>query len=145
MEKDREVAPGSTANASNDAPTNNIPADAINTNLDLESGKESISHWQMLVDQGVLTRQIINYDYEGSGTDEDPYVVEWIDNDPRNPMTWTKKKKWIITLTVANAVLVVSFCSSAFSGGTVFCLFLVSTSIILTLARHCAHHAGIPC
>lgn len=87
------------------------------SNMDIESGREGISHWNMIMDKGVVTQEIINYDYEGEGTEEDPYVVEWIDNDPRNPMTWPKTKKWIMAITVANSVLVVSFCSSAFSGG----------------------------
>lgn len=101
-EKDREVPAGSATN---------------NSNMDVESGREGITHWQMITDQGVVTREIINHDYEGAGTEEDPYVVEWIDNDPRNPMTWPKLKKWIMAVAVANSVLVVSFCSSAFSGG----------------------------
>lgn len=84
---------------------------------DVESGREGISHWKMILDQGVTTKEIENWDYEGEGTEEDPFVVEWIDNDPRNPMTWAKTKKWIMALAVANSVLVVSFCSSAFSGG----------------------------
>lgn len=24
----------------------------------------------------------------GSGTTEDPYVVDWLDNDPENPLRW---------------------------------------------------------
>lgn len=84
---------------------------------DVESGREGISHWKMIMDQGVTTKEIEEYDYEGEGTEEDPYVVEWIENDPRNPMTWAKTKKWIMAIAVANSVLVVSFCSSAFSGG----------------------------
>ncbi|KAF1840823.1 MFS general substrate transporter [Cucurbitaria berberidis CBS 394.84] len=85
--------------------------------MDIESGKEGISHWKLITDQGVVTNDIVNWEYEGEGTEDDPYVVEWIDNDPRNPMTWAKTKKWIMALTVANSVLIVSFCSSAFSGG----------------------------
>ena len=73
----------------------------------------------MILDQGVVTKEIIEYEYEGEGTDEDPYVVEWIENDPRNPMTFSKTKKWIMAIAVANSVLVVSFCSSAFSGGNI--------------------------
>ena len=64
-----------------------------------------------------VTKEIIEWDYEGGGTEEDPYVVEWIGNDPRNPMLWSTAKKWTMALSVANTVLVVSFCSSAFSGG----------------------------
>ncbi|CBX92767.1 similar to MFS multidrug transporter [Plenodomus lingam JN3] len=84
---------------------------------DVESGREGISHWKMIMDQGAVTNEIIDWEYDGEGTEEDPFVVEWIDNDPRNPMTFTKTKKWIMALAVANSVLVVSFCSSAFSGG----------------------------
>ncbi|KAG9387689.1 Benomyl/methotrexate resistance protein [Pyrenophora tritici-repentis] len=101
MEKDRSA--GATS-----APSGNV---------DIESGRETISHWNMILDQGVVTKEIIEYEYEGEGTEEDPYVVEWIENDPRNPMTFSKMKKWIMALAVANSVLVVSFCSSAFSGG----------------------------
>ncbi|KAF1943192.1 MFS general substrate transporter [Clathrospora elynae] len=103
-----------------------------NTAMDVESGREGISHWQMIMDQGVVTKEIVNYEYEGEGTEEDPYVVEWIDNDPRNPMTWAKTKKWIMTIAVANSVLVVSFCSSAFSGGIqqIMAEFNVSQEIV---------------
>lgn len=86
-------------------------------NKDVESGRQGISHWKMITDQGVVTDDIVNWEYDGEGTEEDPFVVEWIDNDPRNPMTFSKTKKWIMAITVANSVLVVSFCSSAFSGG----------------------------
>jgi hypothetical protein len=64
MEKNnQEVAAGSAANSNS-------------SSHDVESGREGISHWQMITDQGVVTKEIINYDYEGAGTEEDPYVVE---------------------------------------------------------------------
>jgi hypothetical protein len=46
----------------------------------------AISHWRMIRDQGIITPEIEHWEYEGSGTEEDPYAVVWIDNDPRNPM-----------------------------------------------------------
>ncbi|KAF2632041.1 MFS general substrate transporter [Macroventuria anomochaeta] len=92
-------------------------AEPQKSNMDVESGREGISHWKMILDQGVVTNEIVNWEYEGSGTEEDPYAVEWLPNDPRNPMTFAKTKKWIMAIAVANSVLVVSFCSSAFSGG----------------------------
>lgn len=91
--------------------------EAARPTTDVESGREGITHWQMILDQGVVTNDIVNWEYDGEGTEEDPFVVEWIENDPRNPMTFAKTKKWIMALAVANSVLVVSFCSSAFSGG----------------------------
>jgi hypothetical protein len=86
-------------------------------NQDVESGRQGISHWKMITDQGVTTKEIEEWDYDGEGTEDDPYIVEWIENDPRNPMTWSKTRKWVMAIAVANSVLVVSFCSSAFSGG----------------------------
>ncbi|KAF1364755.1 benomyl/methotrexate resistance protein [Lizonia empirigonia] len=92
-------------------------AELQQSHVDVESGREGISHWKMILDQGVVTNDIVNWEYEGSGTEEDPYAVEWLPNDPRNPMTFAKTKKWIMAIACANSVLVVSFCSSAFSGG----------------------------
>ncbi|KAF1956055.1 benomyl/methotrexate resistance protein [Byssothecium circinans] len=86
-------------------------------NVDPESGRQGIPHFKLLLEQGTVTDEIVKWQYEGSGTEEDPYVVEWIENDPRNPMTWGKTKKWICTFCMAFATLTVSFCSSAFSGG----------------------------
>jgi Ca2+/H+ antiporter len=84
---------------------------------DIESGKEGIPHRKLITVHGALTRDVERWDYEGSGTTEDPYVVEWIENDPRNPMTWPNSKKWVMCISMAVATLTVSFCSSAFSGG----------------------------
>jgi hypothetical protein len=86
---------------------------------DLESARPSthIYHWNMVVDQGVTTPEIEKWNYEGSGTVEDPYAVTWIVNDPRNPMAFRTWYKWMITMTMAFAVLGVALCSSEFSGG----------------------------
>jgi MFS family permease len=67
-------------------------------------------------DQGFVTREIIDYPYAGSGTEEDPFVVEWIPNDPRNPMQFDPRIKWLYTVIVAFATLAVSLASSAYAG-----------------------------
>jgi hypothetical protein len=71
----------------------------------------------MILDQAVTTPAIEKWHYEGSGTEDDPYAVTWIDNDPRNPMTFRSWYKWMITIMMAFSVLSVALCSSAFSGG----------------------------
>jgi hypothetical protein len=76
-----------------------------------------IPYWRLVVDQGVLTQEIIDYPYKGSGTEESPYEVVWIENDPRNPMTWTQLRKWTLTMTVAISTLAVALVSSAYTGG----------------------------
>ncbi|KAL4895815.1 major facilitator superfamily domain-containing protein [Aspergillus ambiguus] len=76
-----------------------------------------IPYWRLVFDQTVLTQEIIDYPYPGSGTDEDPYVVTWIPDDPRNPMLFRPLKKWFITLVMAIATLAVALVSSAYTGG----------------------------
>jgi hypothetical protein len=85
---------------------------------DVESGRSGhISHFQRVLHQGVLNNDIINHAYKGSGTEEDPFVVSWLENDPVNPMNYSTLKKWSITMLVAIATLAVAFVSSAYSGG----------------------------
>jgi multidrug resistance protein len=88
---------------------------------DLESQKtttpEKVSHWRLVKDLAVLTPAVLDYPYRGSGTDKDPYLVEFIHHDPRNPMTFPHWKKWGITIVMAIATLAVAFVSSAYSGG----------------------------
>jgi hypothetical protein len=85
---------------------------------DVESGKPTkIPYFQQVYDQAGVTPEVLKHDYAGSGTEDDPYVVTWIENDPRNPMLYSKVKKWSITMLVAFATLAVAFVSSAYSGG----------------------------
>ncbi|KAL3455476.1 MFS general substrate transporter [Aspergillus heterothallicus] len=76
-----------------------------------------IPYWRLIVDQGVVSQEIIDYSYPGTGTEEDPYVVTWIPNDPRNPMGFSRLKKWGFTAVMAIATLAVSLDSSAYTGG----------------------------
>jgi hypothetical protein len=82
-----------------------------------QSKPRAISHWHKIIDQGYTTPEIENWHYKGAGTEEDPYAVEWIDNDPRNPFGFSPAYRWSIVLFSAFAVLTVSLCSSAFNGG----------------------------
>ncbi|PYH99712.1 hypothetical protein BO71DRAFT_173130 [Aspergillus ellipticus CBS 707.79] len=76
-----------------------------------------IPYWRLLTDQGVLTQEIIDHHYPGSGTAEDPYAVTWLPQDPRNPMQFSSKKKWTYTMVMAVATLAVALVSSAYTGG----------------------------
>ena len=74
-------------------------------------------HWHVVASHALVTPAVLHHHYHGSGTREDPYVVEFIPNDPRDPMNFSQLKKWSITLLVAVATLAVSFVSSAYTGG----------------------------
>ncbi|KAF4995488.1 hypothetical protein FGRMN_5109 [Fusarium graminum] len=79
--------------------------------------RTKIPYWRLVADQTGITPEVQNYKYDGSGTEEDPYLVKWIPNDPRNPMAFSQVKKWFITLTVAITTLAVALVSSAYTGG----------------------------
>ena len=57
-----------------------IKMDEKNNNKDVESGStsgkgpQSVSHWRLVIDQALITPEVQNWNYNGSGTDEDPYV-----------------------------------------------------------------------
>jgi len=82
---------------------------------------------------------ILNHHYEGEGTEEKPFIVDWIksdDNgakkgdqngnekgnksieDAENPMTWSQAYKWFVVMSVAIATLAVAMASSTLSAAT---------------------------
>lgn len=74
---------------------------------DLESHRPApIGHFKRILTQGVVNSDIQNAHYNGSGTEEDPFIVSWLDHDPVNPMNYSSIKKWGITMMVALATLV---------------------------------------
>ncbi|KAI9761602.1 MAG: Citrinin biosynthesis cluster MFS transporter mrr1 [Candelina submexicana] len=51
---------------------------------------------------------------------KDPNIIEWDGpNDPENPMNFTKRRKWIITITMSGLTFCITFASSVFSTATV--------------------------
>ena len=90
----------------------------VEETYDAESQKpHKIPHIRQVIEQGAITEEVLRWDYEGKGTEEDPYRVVFIDHDPRNPMLYSPWKKWSLVMLVAIATLAVSFVSSAYSGG----------------------------
>lgn len=75
-----------------------------------------IPHWRQIIDSAGVTDEVKSWRYEGSGTQDDPYVVTWIENDPRNPMLYSNVTRWSLMMVVAMAALMVSLDSSAYSG-----------------------------
>ncbi|KAH7134559.1 major facilitator superfamily domain-containing protein [Dactylonectria estremocensis] len=76
-----------------------------------------IPYWRLVADQAGITTDVLSHEYKGAGTEQDPYLVVFIPNDPRNPMLFSDVKKWFITMTVAIATLAVALVSSAYTGG----------------------------
>lgn len=78
-----------------------------------------ISHFKLLLDQGGVTPEVVAWRWAGKGTEEDPFLVDYMDNDPKNPMKFSRVKRWSILMVQAVAVLAVAFVSTAYSGGVV--------------------------
>lgn len=77
---------------------------------------KEIPRWRMIFDPGCVSQSIIDHEYSGSGTEEDPYQVSWVENDPRNPMLFSPVSRWLITILVGIETLSVALVSSAYSG-----------------------------
>lgn len=73
---------------------------------------------------GLVSAEVLAFPFPGEGTDDDPIMISWIDDDPANPLNFTKGKKWLNALILAMAVWTVSIASSGFSQGlfTPLCL-----------------------
>jgi len=79
----------------------------------------SIPYLKLLLDQGYLTPSVIHHPYPGTGTEADPYLVEWTDNDPQNPMLFSDVRKWVWTLLESLATFAVALTTSAYSAAAV--------------------------
>lgn len=89
--------------------------------------------WRTIFDQGHVSEDVVSYKYDGSGTEEDPWQVTWMDNDTRDPLQYRFATKWLITLLVGVDTLAIALTSSAYSGGIVEVVkdFKVSEEIAL--------------
>lgn len=77
---------------------------------------EHIPHWRLIIDHARITPAVVSHIYEGAGTDDQPYIVTWIPNDPGNPMDFATSRKWLVSTVAAVSMLATAFNSSAFSG-----------------------------
>lgn len=77
---------------------------------------KSIPHWRLIIDRARITQDVLIHRYEGKGTEDDPFIVTWIPQDPGNPMQFSAFKKWFVSGIAAVSMLSTAFNSSAFSG-----------------------------
>ena len=75
-----------------------------------------LNAWRLVRDKAWITPEVYSYKLPGSGTDSDPYLVEWLPNDLRNPMNFSQKRKWTLSWIGAFTVFGVSFSSSGDTG-----------------------------
>ncbi|KAJ6257433.1 MFS-type efflux pump [Drechslerella dactyloides] len=119
LAKEAEFTPNNNARPESRRPTENAEQLRVKDeeSQELSSLSNNITYWNLILDQGVVTERIILHRFLGSGTRDDPYLVEYIPRDPRNPMGFPQWKKWAITMVMAIATLAIAFVSSAYAGG----------------------------
>ncbi|KAI3559124.1 MFS multidrug transporter [Colletotrichum abscissum] len=87
---------------------------------DVEEAASATNHkafLSYLYDAAGVTQEVLDWSYQGHGTQSDPFVVEFLVADSANPLQLPSWRKWSITFLQAFAVLAVSFASSSFSSG----------------------------
>lgn len=99
----------------------------------LKPRSDRVSHLKLVWDQSGVTNSVLNHKYPGHGTEESPYIVDFLADDTHNPLEFSVWKKWTITILQAIATLAVSFVSTAYSGGVdeVITTFGIGTEVAI--------------
>ncbi|KAJ5087838.1 MFS general substrate transporter [Penicillium angulare] len=74
------------------------------------------SVFRLVTSRSLVTEEVSEYNYSGKGIPDEPYAVDFIPDDPRNPMLFSQPMKWCITVIMAFGTLAVSFESAVMSG-----------------------------
>ena len=62
--------------------------DNVNTSASTKTTKST--HWHLVASHSLISPAVLNHDYVGSGTEDDPYRVEFLPEDPRDPMNFPR-------------------------------------------------------
>lgn len=76
-----------------------------------------LPYWRWIIDQSGITPAVSGYSYPGTGNHNDPYIVHWITEDPRNPLNLRVEIKWLITAIAGGSTMTAALISSGYSGG----------------------------
>ncbi len=106
----------------NPAADTNSPCYPIRTPSYTSKGDELPQCSQYTLQKRPWRRRVTEYAHivgarrRGSGTIDDPFIVQWLDNDPENPKNYSNQFKWWMTFLLAFMTLCVSLASSAYTG-----------------------------
>lgn len=75
-----------------------------------------VPYWRHILDHAMVTPEVVAWTYPGAGTNDDPFRISWIPNDPRNPHNMTLLRRSFITGLLATITLAAAFMSSTYSG-----------------------------
>ncbi|KAI1737569.1 MFS transporter [Xylaria scruposa] len=64
-----------------------------------------------------LDDDVCRQNYAGSGTDDDPYIVDYLPDDGQDAMNFSKGRKWAIAILQSLSTFAVTFASSVYVSG----------------------------
>ncbi len=73
--------------------------------------------WRLVFTLRPITKECRQHSYEGSGSAESPYLVQWRADDPFDPRQFSRGNKWLFIVILSLATLSVALASSAYTGG----------------------------
>jgi len=131
MAADPPQPTASSSSSSTTAGENAMPN--VDADVEAQQPRKGVSHMSIVLDQAGIIPEVLNHTYPGEGTAEKPYLVDFLPQDPRNPLQFPQWKKWTITTLQAVATLAVALVSTAYSGGIfdVIKEFHVSTELAI--------------
>jgi len=90
------------------------PDRAVLSRVNTAKYSEPVRPWRT---QTIGFESVLHNDYPGQGTEESPYLVDWLDDDKENPLNFKEWYKWALVAFAAISTLAVAYTSSAYSGG----------------------------
>jgi MFS family permease len=99
-----------------------LPSPAVSDDDIPQRVKDSsrrISWIRSLLLRTSLDEDVCNQNYAGNGTDDDPYIVDYLDNDRQDALNFSKGQKWAIAVLQSLSTFAVTFASSVYASGIV--------------------------
>ncbi|GFZ43119.1 hypothetical protein JCM24511_00837 [Saitozyma sp. JCM 24511] len=88
---------------------------AIAPDISLERSIAARITRRLCVDKGRIQPLVAQSNpFQGSGTLDDPYLVDWLPGEVANPLNWKKGFRWLITVHLAINCLCPVFCGSSY-------------------------------
>lgn len=103
---DSHSSPGTLVDSerrnSRSSPPKMVNGDGKDYTLPKRPWRKHITQWSAIVE----------HPYKGNGTEESPFLVEWLPDDPEDPMRWEDVYKWTVVVTAAITTLAITMASS---------------------------------
>jgi predicted MFS family arabinose efflux permease len=98
-----------------------LPEPAVSDDDVAQRAKNSFRHtpWirSLLFFRTSLNDDVCNQNYAGSGTDDDPYIIDYLHNDSQDAMNFSRGRKWAIAILQSLSTFAVTFASSVYVYG----------------------------